>query len=136
MVNATIIWLNNNASVPFTTLLFKILSIPGESSILSKSLLDCIEGNEISMTEFISLEGPVEMWNGEFTLRIPLEAGGAALMDCARGIGQSDGEYLNIVIKPWLAEKLQISNGSIVIVDNRDGKFNITRSEANDSPSS
>ena len=110
--------------------------LPGKGSILSKSLLGCIEGNEIAMPEFISLEGPVEMWNGELTLRIPLEAGGAALMDCARGIGQSDGEYLNMVIKPWLAEKLQISNGSIVIVDNRDGKFNITRSEANDSPSS
>jgi hypothetical protein len=114
----------------------KFCLLPGKGRILSKALLDCIEGNEIAMTEFISLEGPVEMWNGEFTLRIPLDAGGAALMDCVRGIGQSDGEYLNIVIKPWLAEKLQISNGSIVIVDNRDGKFNITRSEANDTPSS
>ena len=84
------------------------------------------------MTEIISLEGPVEMWNGELTLRIPLEAGGAALLDCAKGIGQSDGEYLNVVIQPWLAEKLRISNGGIVRVDNRGGKFNITRSEAND----
>jgi hypothetical protein len=54
-------------------------------------------------------------------------------VQCARGIGHVDGEYLNIVIQPWLAEKLRIAAGSLVFVDNRDGKLNITRSASNDS---
>jgi hypothetical protein len=29
------------------------------------------------------------------------------------------------VIQPWLATRLNIHDGSIVAVDNRDGKFNI-----------
>jgi hypothetical protein len=86
-----------------------------------------------STNDFISLEGPLELLNGELTLRIPLDAGGDKLAHVARGIGTVDGEYLNIVIKPWLAEKLLIEDGSLVFVDNRDGKLNITRSAANDS---
>ena len=50
------------------------------------------------------------------------------------GIGEIEGENLNVVIKPWLAEKLRIGAGSLVFVDNRNGKFNITRSAKNDDP--
>jgi len=39
-----------------------------------------------------------------------------------------------VVIQPWLAEKLRIGAGSLVFVDNCDGKFNITRSAKNDDP--
>jgi hypothetical protein len=45
-----------------------------------------------------------------------------------------DGEFLKVVIQPWLAEKLRIAAGSLVIVDNVNGKFTITRSAANDEP--
>jgi hypothetical protein len=76
------------------------------------------------MTDITSLEGPVELFNGQLTLRIPLAAGGDKFVQCARGIGHVDGEYLNIVIQPWLAEKLRIAAGSLVFVDNRDGKLN------------
>ncbi len=84
------------------------------------------------MENYISIEGSVEWINGELTLRIPLKAGGDQLAPFARGIGQIEGNYLNVLIKPWLAEKLRIEEGSLVVVDNRNGKFTITRSAAND----
>ena len=83
----------------------------------------------LKMSEIVSLRGPVELFRGQLTLRIPLEAGGDRFVHCTRGIGEVDGEYLNIVIKPWLAERLGVCHGSLVSVDNRDGKFNITLAE-------
>ena len=59
---------------------------------------------------------------------------GAALAPLAKRIGEIDGEFLKVVIQPWLAEKLRIAEGSLVIVDNANGKFTITRSAANDEP--
>jgi hypothetical protein len=88
------------------------------------------------MNDAISLEGPVELVDGKLMVRIPLAAGGDKLAPLARGIGQTDGEYLNVVIQPWLAEKLRIGAGSLVFVDNKNGKFTITRSAANDEPKS
>jgi hypothetical protein len=84
------------------------------------------------MAEVVSLEGPVEVVNGELAILIPLEVGGAVLAPLAKGIGEIDGEFLKVVIRPWLAEKLRIAAGSLVIVDNANGKFTITRSPAND----
>jgi hypothetical protein len=63
---------------------------------------------------------------------IPLEAGGAVLAPLAKGIGEIDGDFLKVVIRPWLAEKLRTVAGSLVIVDNANGKFTITRNPAND----
>lgn len=88
------------------------------------------------MTDPISLEGPVELVNGQLVVRIPLAAGGDKLAPLARGIGETDSEYLNVVIQPWLAAKLRIGAGSLVFVDNKNGKFTITRSAANDEPAS
>jgi hypothetical protein len=74
----------------------------------------------------ISLAGPVDLIDGKLTLIIPLEYG-AGLVECSRGIGEvRDGELV-IVIQDWLAEKLAIVEGSVVVVDNRNGKFNLTR---------
>lgn len=84
------------------------------------------------MGDIVSLERPLEMYNGQLALRIPLDAGGDKLAPFARGIGTVDGEYLNVVIQPWLAEKLRVTDGSLVFVDNKDGNFNIARSAAND----
>ena len=86
------------------------------------------------MADVISISGPVELVDGQLMLRIPLAAGGDKLAPLARGIGETDGEYLTVVIKPWLAEKLRIGAGSLVFVDNKNGKFTITRSAANDEP--
>jgi hypothetical protein len=72
--------------------------------------------------------------DGKLAILIPLEAGGAVLAPLATGIGQIDGEFLKVVIQPWLAEKLRIGAGSLVIVDNMQGQLRITRSAANDEP--
>jgi hypothetical protein len=86
------------------------------------------------MSEAISLEGPVELVDGKLTLAIPLAAGGDKLAPLARGIGEVVGEDLVVVVQPWLAEKLRIGAGSLVHVDNCNGKFTITRSAKNDEP--
>jgi hypothetical protein len=84
----------------------------------------------------VSLEGPVERIDGRLMIRIPLNAGGDVLAPLCRKIGHIDEDCLTVEIKPWLAEKLRISEGSLVIVDNLEGKFRITRSGANDESSS
>ena len=66
------------------------------------------------MAEVVSLEGPVEIVDGELAILIPLEGGGAILAPLAKGIGEIDGELLKVVIQPWLAEKLRIGAGSLV----------------------
>jgi hypothetical protein len=81
------------------------------------------------MAKITSLRGPVESIDGRLMLRIPLAAGGNELVACSRGIGESDGEFLSIHIMDWLAEKLGVSEGSIVAVDNANGKFNIRRAD-------
>ena len=73
----------------------------------------------------ISIGGPVEEIGGQLMLRIPLDAGGRDLAPFARGIGAIEGDFLIVVIKPWLAEKLVLFPGSSVIVDNDGGRFNI-----------
>ena len=73
--------------------------------------------------------------DGNLTLRIPLPVGGEKLAPLACGIGEIDGDYLCVIIKPWLAEKLRIAAGSLVVVDNKNGTLTITRSAANDQES-
>ncbi len=84
------------------------------------------------MSDIVSLEGPVELENGLLTIRIPLEYGGAELAPYAKGIGEIQDGDLVVVIQPWLAEKLNIGPESLVVVDNVEGKFRVTRSAAND----
>ena len=74
------------------------------------------------------------MIGGKLILRIPLGAGGDKLAQLARGIGETDGENLNVLIQPWLAEKLNLGVGSLVVVDNHSGKLTISRSAKNDDP--
>ena len=77
------------------------------------------------MADVISLSGPVESLNGGLVLMIPLDAGGSELAEVARGIGVIDGEFLRITIPQWLAKKFGLREGSMVSVNNLDGKFNI-----------
>jgi len=77
------------------------------------------------MAQVTSLTGPVENIDGKLMLRIPLAAGGSELVECSRGIGAVEGEFLSIHIMDWLAQKLGISEGSSVTVDNTNGKFNM-----------
>lgn len=76
--------------------------------------------------DYISLGGPVEKHEGKLQLRIPLIAGGLELSRVARGISVIEDELLIVTIPDWLAERLGIEEGTPVIVDNQNGKFNIT----------
>ena len=75
----------------------------------------------------ISIRGPLESVDGKMVLLIPLEAGGRDLAPFTKGIGGVSDGYLKIEIRPWLAEKLDVHVGSLVDVDNIEGKFQITR---------
>ncbi len=77
------------------------------------------------MDEITSIVGPVESIDGQLMLRIPLAFGGAELAKYARGIGEIQDDLLIVPIPDWLAEKLHIGEGSTVVIDNADGKFNI-----------
>jgi hypothetical protein len=72
-----------------------------------------------------SLEGPVEKIDGKFTLRIPLAAGGSRFVSCARGISRVEDGYFVFVIHDWMVEKLNITEGCRVEVNNKEGLFNI-----------
>jgi hypothetical protein len=81
------------------------------------------------MGHITSLSGPVESLDGKLMLRIPLETGGRELVACSRGIGEVNGDFLSIHIKDWLAERLGMSEGSTVVVDNASGTFTIRPSD-------
>jgi hypothetical protein len=77
------------------------------------------------MDEGTSLQGPVEMVDGNLTLLIPLESGGDQFIECSRGVAEVQGEYLKVIIPVWLAGMLRIEEGDLVSVSNANGKFNI-----------
>jgi hypothetical protein len=77
------------------------------------------------MNDEISLEGPVQLVDGELVVLIPLEEGGAEFVACTRGIGEIQGENLKIVIQPWLAGLLRVEAGDRVVLRNARGKFAI-----------
>jgi len=79
----------------------------------------------MSDDDVISLQGPVEKLDGKLVLRIPLDAGGNEFIQCSRGISEIEGDFLKITIPEWLSGVLRIEAGSLVSVDNRDGKCNI-----------
>jgi AbrB family looped-hinge helix DNA binding protein len=77
----------------------------------------------------ISLDGPVEKIGNNLMLRIPLEIGGLELLEYTRKIGKVEGDDLVIIIPEYLAEKLNISEGSMVNVNTENGKFTIQPKE-------
>jgi anaerobic selenocysteine-containing dehydrogenase len=78
------------------------------------------------MSEHVtSLSGPVDLVDGRLMLQIPLEHGGDQFVAVSRRIGTVVGDELHVTIPDWLAQKLGIVDGTIVDIDNRDGKFNI-----------
>ena len=77
------------------------------------------------MDNVTSLRGPIEKIDGKLTLLIPLEAGGDQFIECSKGISEIEGVYLKVTIPEWLSGMLRITEGSLVSVDNENGKFNI-----------
>lgn len=82
------------------------------------------------MNEEMELEGPVLKVNGELMLLIPLETGGAELVESSRGISEVQGEFLKVIIPEWLADVLRIEEGDLVRVQKSNGKLNIQPREA------
>ena len=81
----------------------------------------------MTISDTVSIEGPVELIDGRLVLRIPLAAGGDKLAPLAQGIGTVEHNHLIVTIQPWVAEKLRIGLDSLVVVDNVNGKFTVTR---------
>ena len=77
------------------------------------------------MPKITSLTGPVENIEDRLVLRIPLAAGGSEFVACSRGVGTVKGGFLEVFIADAVANALGISAGSMVTVDNENGKFNI-----------
>jgi hypothetical protein len=77
--------------------------------------------------DYISLHGPIEREGDRLVLRIPLAAGGDQLRLVCEGISEIDGEDLVVPIPNWLAEKIRVAEGTEIFVDDRGGKFNITK---------
>jgi hypothetical protein len=76
------------------------------------------------MEDIAYLQGPIEKIDGKLVLFIPLAAGDQ-FIECSKGISEVEGEYLKVIIPEWLAGTLRIDEGSVVNIDNKDGKFNI-----------
>ncbi|HEY3989701.1 MAG TPA: hypothetical protein VGM02_10415 [Acidobacteriaceae bacterium] len=77
--------------------------------------------------DFVSLRGPIEREGSRLVLRIPLDEGGCDLHLVCRQISEIDCDDLVVPIPDWLAEKIEVAEGTIVHVDNRGGQFNITK---------
>jgi hypothetical protein len=77
--------------------------------------------------DYISLRGPIEREGSRLVIRIPLSDGGDELHMVCHDISEIDGDDLVVPIPDWLAEKIRVGEGTMVNVDNRDGKFTIRR---------
>lgn len=77
--------------------------------------------------DFVAVEGPVERQGERLVLRVPLEAGGDKLRALTRAISFVEDGRLVVLLPEWLAERMQLEEGSAVHLDNRWGKLNIAR---------
>ncbi len=78
----------------------------------------------------VSIRGPIEREGGKLMLKIPLVVGGSDLIACTKGIGVVDGHFLKIEVQPWMANKLGVSEGTVMTVDNTEGEFRMQRADA------
>ena len=77
----------------------------------------------------LPIRGPVEKIGGYHCLFIPLVAGGQELVPHTRGIATVVGDSLKVSLPDWMLKFLNIREGSEVIVDIVDGKFNVKSAE-------
>ena len=78
-------------------------------------------------SDYLSLEGPVERFEGRLVLRIPLEAGGQQLRQTVCTACPVEGKDLIVAVPDWLASRFRLAEGSAVHLDDRWGRLNITR---------
>src|SRR5262249_30747744 len=75
--------------------------------------------------QVLPVRGPVERAGEQFCLLIPLDAGGREVIPLARRIARVEGGILRVEIPEWMMRFLNISEGSDVLVDIVNGKFNL-----------
>jgi hypothetical protein len=68
---------------------------------------------------------PLEVVDGKLVLRIPLADGGGAFVEATRGFATVDAEALTVEIPESFAEQLGLRDGTVVLVENRNGEFSI-----------
>lgn len=78
-------------------------------------------------SDYLSLEGPVERFNGRLVLRIPLEAGGQRLRQTVCAECPVEGKDLIVAVPDWIASQFHLAEGHAVHLDDRWGRLNITR---------
>jgi|AmaraimetFIIA100_FD_contig_121_87551_length_5012_multi_5_in_0_out_0_2 hypothetical protein len=71
----------------------------------------------------VDLQGPIELIEGRWLMRIPLVAGGAQLLSSTRGIGRVVADVLEIEVPAKLIKRLGLRDGQTVSVHNKGGKF-------------
>jgi hypothetical protein len=81
----------------------------------------------MSNDDFVSLRGPIEREGSRLVLRIPLDDGGCDLHLVCPPSSEIDCDDLVVPIPDWLAQKIAVGEGTIVHVDNRGGRLNITK---------
>ena len=74
---------------------------------------------------FSSHARPLEVINGKLVLRIPLSDGGSEFVEATRGFATVDAEALTVEIPEDLAAQLGLQEGTVVLVENRDGEFSL-----------
>ena len=78
-------------------------------------------------SDYLCVEGPLECRDGQLVFRVPLEAGGKKLQLVARTVSYVEDGHLVLHIPDWIAERMELGEGSAVHVDDRWGKLNIAR---------
>ncbi len=78
---------------------------------------------KMSDDDTMHLQGPIELIEGRWLMRIPLAAGGAQLIHATRGIGKVVADVLEIEVPGRLIKTLGLRDGQTVSVHNKDGKF-------------
>jgi hypothetical protein len=77
----------------------------------------------MSKEDIVHLQGPIEVIEGRWLMRIPLAAGGAQLIHSTRGIGRVLDDVLVIEVPAKLIKRLGLRDGQTVSVHNKHGKF-------------
>jgi hypothetical protein len=78
------------------------------------------------------MTGPVVEYGEFFWLLIPLKDGGKNFVKCAKGVSVVEDGYLKVYIAANVAKGIGIQNGSIVQIDNLNGKLNVRLANANE----
>ena len=81
------------------------------------------------MSDYVSIDGPIEMIDGRMLVRIPLEPYGKSLVDCTQSLSFIADDHLCIEIHEWMLEKLEMNAADLLHIDNANGEFNMRRAD-------